>query len=863
MATVKGFFTTDQLNAVGINGPSSGECNECGLANKPDIKITGEGKKEILVILPYPQVTDDAKNLLRNKLKTKGINLDTDCWLTYAICCHPGIKPTGKDKDVTRKHVQSCQPIINKTISDLKPKFIWLLGDVPVTSYFMDRESNTEITRWRALCIPDIERKAWVTPFYDPAFVLSKEKDEHIKMVFDRDILFAVKCLQRNAVPDKENLSRAVTILKSYDDVVRELKKVLANSPDKFAFDYETTGKKPYRKGHRIASISFCYEKDRAYSFPYQYRDHFTLEQKSSIADLWIQIIEHKKIKRVIQNSKFEDMWTREFFGIEADAWWCTMLTSHIQDCRSEFSGLKFQALVRWGIPDYSSHMEKFLKPPSKDTPFNRVMEAPLNDLLLYGGMDSLLTFRLQEEQEYELLPYKDLSRARKFFMDSSITLCDIQENGIPMNREYYLTQDVVLEKRIAEMKESLYKFPEAVKFERIRGRRINFNSSPDLADLFFNILQLPKGKQTAGGNDCTDASVLAKLKTPIANELTVIKKIEKAKGTYLGQFIREIEDDDKLHPFFDILVPTTYRGSSNSPNFQNIPVRDEEVKKITRSGIISSLDNQLIDWDYGAMEVRIIACYSQDPKLMAYIFDESTDMHRDIAIELFNFEKTWKDIPNKLAKKIRFEGKNGATFPWFYGSYYKNIARNIFAKCMAMICYENITVLEHLMAVGVIKHKSKAYEEFEEHVKKVEQRFWHRFKGVKAWQEKSWKDYLAKGYIEQMFGFRCSGYLTRNDVVNWPIQGTAFHCLLWSINEINRRMKDDYMKSLMIGQIHDCCLSDLYPPEKQKLMTMSNLIATKEIREVHKWINVPLLIEWEEAPINASWADKVEVREE
>jgi DNA polymerase I-like protein with 3'-5' exonuclease and polymerase domains len=377
----------------------------------------------------------------------------------------------------------------------------------------------------------------------------------------------------------------------------------------------------------------------------------------------------------------------------------------------------------------------------------------------------------------------------------------------------------------------------------------------------------------TAGDKASTDASVLASLDTPIAKEITKISQLEKIQGTYLRQFFREIDDDGKMRPFFDFHIPTTYRGSSSNPNFQNIPIRDEEAKRITRSGIMPSIiaeylgiegyiGNKLLDWDYGAMEVRIIACYTQCPVLMNYIFDESTDMHRDNAIELFNFHDTWQLIPGKLGKKIRFEAKNGFTFPEFYGSYYRSCARNLFQKCMGMICYDGITVLEHLRATGIIKDKNKAYEEFEEWVKRVEQRFWLKYKAVKKWQEKAWSDYLRLGYVEQMFGFRCQGYMTRNDVVNYPIQGTAFHCLMWSINEINRRMKEQRMLSKMIGQIHDCCLSDLFPFEQRKLMDMSAKIATQEIREVNKWINVPLIIEWEETEINKPWGSKIEIED-
>jgi uracil-DNA glycosylase family 4 len=882
MAKITGFFAPEQLNVVSVDGVI-GECQECGLYKKcksPRLEVTGEGQKRILIVGSEPGEKEDQSGIpmsgksgifLKDKLKAKGIDFDKDCWKINAVACHA-------EGGVTKKHIKCCRDRLMKSINDLKPLHIWLLGDTAIGSYFINESYDSTVTLWRALCIPDPDKKAWVVPLYHPAYILKNEKDDHLASTFDRDLSFAIKCSKFTDPPEHMPINKHVTILKNYQDVIRELENVLKIIPSKFAFDYETTGLKPHRTGHKIATISFCYDYDKAFSFPYEYRTHFTADQINHIGDLWIQIMEHPKIKKIACNSKFEDTWTRAIFGIDiANMWWCTAIAAHVLDNRSKFSGLKFQAFIRWGISNYDASVEKYIKATSKDSSFNRIMEAPLNDLLLYGGIDSLLGFRLQEEQEEDIGKVKSFEGARAFFMEGLTTLCDIQENGITMNREYYISQDKILTARIAEMQAALYKFPEAIKFQKYKGRQINFNSNHDLRELFFKVLGLESAKQTSGDNASVDASVLAQLDTPIAKEITRISKLEKIQGTYLAQFLREIEDDEKIHPFFDLLVPVTYRGSSSNPNFQNIPVRDEESKNITRSGIIPSIieqyvgcadypdyiGNKLIDWDYGAMEVRIIACYTKDPVLMSYIFDASTDMHRDMAIDLFKFGDLWQTIPKKKAKDIRFEAKNGATFPWFYGSYWRSVARNLFNQVMDMECYEGITVFEHLQAVGIIKNRGRAYEEFEAHIKQCEAKFWHKFKEVKKWQEWAWKSYLEKGYIEQLFGFRCSGWLTRNDVVNYPVQGTAFHCLMWAINRINKEMKRRRMLSKMNGQIHDCCLTDCFPPEQHNLMELSSRIATVEIREELKWLNVPLLIEWEQTEVNKSWATKEETRED
>ena len=55
---------------------------------------------------------------------------------------------------------------------------------------------------------------------------------------------------------------------------------------------------------------------------------------------------------------------------------------------------------------------------------------------------------------------------------------------------------------------------------------------------------------------------------------------------------------------------------------------------------------------------------------------------------------------------------------------------------------------------------------------------------------------------------------MTNNMIVNSPIQGTAFHCLLWSMIEINKFIKKEKLESKLIGQIHDEILVDTVPDE-------------------------------------------------
>jgi DNA polymerase I-like protein with 3'-5' exonuclease and polymerase domains len=70
-------------------------------------------------------------------------------------------------------------------------------------------------------------------------------------------------------------------------------------------------------------------------------------------------------------------------------------------------------------------------------------------------------------------------------------------------------------------------------------------------------------------------------------------------------------------------------------------------------------------------------------------------------------------------------------------------------------------------------------------------------------------------------------------------------------------------MGTKIIGQIHDCCIFDCVPSEKKDVKELSTEIATQKIRKDWKWLNVPLILEWEETKVDESWYSKKEIREE
>ena len=185
---VKGFFSTEGMTKLRVDGSS---CNECKLfkdCKSPKMPVSGEGKRKILIIGEAPGEEEDNQNIqfvgetgrfLRRKLKSLGIDMDIDCWKDNAIRCRPP-----ENRKPNKKEILCCKEHIDQTIEELKPEFIWLFGSTAVESYFSNKFSNLKITLWRGLHVPDYEVGAWVLPLFHPSFVKRKEEDRVVQNIF-------------------------------------------------------------------------------------------------------------------------------------------------------------------------------------------------------------------------------------------------------------------------------------------------------------------------------------------------------------------------------------------------------------------------------------------------------------------------------------------------------------------------------------------------------------------------------------------------------------------------------------------------------------------------------------------------------
>jgi len=309
---------------------------------------------------------------------------------------------------------------------------------------------------------------------------------------------------------------------------------------------------------------------------------------------------------------------------------------------------------------------------------------------------------------------------------------------------------------------------------------------------------------------------------------------------------VYDIEVED-THNF--IANEICVHNSSQKPNFQNMPIRDEEQARCIRSGIIPRHKGWMLgEFDFSGLEVRVGACYHKDPVWISDVLEG--DMHRDSAMDCYCLPL------EEMEKRIRYCGKNKFVFPQCYGDYYVNCAKALWESIdlMGLKTASGIPLRAHLKSVGL-----GTYAKFENHIKKVEHKFWfEKYTQYSDWKDRHYAAYCKNGYADMFTGFRCSGLMSRNDVINYVVQGAAFHCLLKTALITQEWLDRKGMKSLIIGQIHDSMIMEIHPDELIPITRKVRRIG-HELSSIWPWIIIPLDIDFEVARPDEPWVKKKE----
>ncbi len=448
-----------------------------------------------------------------------------------------------------------------------------------------------------------------------------------------------------------------------------------------------------------------------------------------------------------------------------------------------------------------------------------------------------------------------------------AIALAEVESNGIAVDTAYLKKATRQTNEKIADLESVREKTGVARTWRQLYRSKTNFESTEQLARVLYSEIGYTTDRITASGKFATDEKALSGIDDPFVKTHLEIKKLQKVVSTSFQGILREVVNG-RIHCFYNLHTARTYRSSSDSINFQNQYARDFELSRLVRMAFIASCGNQLIEADLSGAEVRQATCYHRDPTMIAYNLNPKKDMHRDMAKQIFFLPSDhFKGDNEKKSKPIRQTAKNAFVFASFYGDWHGSTAKGMWEQIEQydLKTCEGVPLKKWLRQHGIRELGSTDTKQqagpgtFVEHIRKVDHDFWNnRFPVYNQWRNNWYEAYLRKGYFHTLTGFTCRGYMRRNEVINYPVQGSSFHCLLWSMIRVMDILKKRKMRSKIVGQIHDSMLGDVVPAERDEYLGIVHDVITRQLKNHYSdWMIVPMEVEADVSPVGGSWADK------
>lgn len=574
------------------------------------------------------------------------------------------------------------------------------------------------------------------------------------------------------------------------DKLIKEL-----SSVSEFSFDTETTGLEHHTS--QLVGLSFSVNPEKAWYLPIPAEE----QEAKAILSKFKPIFEKKDISKIGQNIKF-DLLMLKYYGIELKGKLNDTMLGHYllePDMRHNLNVLAENFLSYKPI-----EIEELIgKKGVRQLNMRRVEPKKI---AMYAGEDADIALQLKKIL-WERLEKEKLTELYYKLEEPLIkVLAQMEFDGVSINTQALNDYAKHLNKELIQLDNEIKEIAEVPD--------LNVSSPKQLGVVLFEKMKIaPDAKRTKTKQFSTSEEELMKYadKHPIVPKILEFRSVKKLLSTYVEVLPTLInKKTGRIHASFNQAVAATGRLSSNNPNLQNIPIREERGREIRRAFIPTSEENILLAADYSQIELRIMAHVSQDASMLE-AFQNNEDIHTATASKIF------KVSPSDVSREQRSKAKT-ANFGMIYG----------------------ISAFGLSQRLGISRTDAK----------ELIDGYFETYKGVKAYMDSCIEQARKKGYVETIYGRKrylpdinsnnqtVRGLAERN-AINAPIQGSAADIIKAAMISIHSKIQEKGLKSRMIIQVHDELVFDVYKPE---LNTMKELI--KYSMENAIKLSVPLDVE-------------------
>lgn len=540
------------------------------------------------------------------------------------------------------------------------------------------------------------------------------------------------------------------------EDAARELCQLLLQQ-EHVAFDTETTSVEPMWA--KLVGMSFAIDGGKAWYVAVS-RD---TEAAQRMVDCFRPFFEHTTIEKVGQNLKY-DLIVLSHYDVEvAGPLFDTMLAHYVvqPEQRHNLDLLAEKYLRYRTIP-----IEELIGTGRKQRNMADLAPAEIVD---YACEDADVAFRLRPILLNAMEKYEVLSVFTDIEMPLMPVLARMERNGVRLDTATLDETGRNFVARMAQLEQEVF---------GLAGHEFTLTSPRQVGTVLFEELQVTdKVKKTKTGQYSTSEEVLESLREvhPIVDKILQHRALKKLLSTYVEALPKLIHPDTQhVHTSFNQAVTATGRLSSSNPNLQNIPVRGEDGREIRRA-FVPEPGEVFFSADYSQIELRIMAHLSEDEH-MVDDFNSGRDIHAATAARIFH--KSVDEVDRDERRKAKT-----ANFGIIYG----------------------ISAFGLSERMGVSRAEAKSLIES----------YFDTYPKVKTYMEESVERAQQTGFITTQFGRRryladinssnrtVRGYAERN-AVNAPIQGTAADIIKLAMVAIDRRLREEQLRTRMMLQVHD-----------------------------------------------------------
>lgn len=532
-----------------------------------------------------------------------------------------------------------------------------------------------------------------------------------------------------------------------------------------FAFDLETDSLDTLSAN--IIGLSFATAPGEAAYLPvaHDYLDAPEQLDRQAVLDRLKPLLEDPKALKVGQNLKYDrgvlDNYGIQLQGIQFD----TMLESYALNSVAGRHDMDSLA-ARW-LSHKTVTFEEIAGKGKNQLTFNQIA---LEQAAHYAAEDADVTLQLHlkmwPELEKEQGPKNVFEQVE---MPLVPVISRIERNGVLIDQNILAAHSQELGARLAELE---------LKAHELAGEPFNLSSPKQLQTILFEKQGIKPTKKTPGGAPSTSEEVLAELALdyPLPKVILEHRGLSKLKSTYTDKLPLMINPHSgRVHTSYHQTVTATGRLSSSDPNLQNIPVRNDEGRRI-RQAFIAPKGSRIVAADYSQIELRIMAHLSQDKGLLS-AFASEQDIHRATAAEVFGVAL------DKVSGEQRRSAK-AINFGLIYGMSAFGLSRQL-----------NIGAGE---------------------AKKYMDLYFERYPGVLQYMESTRELAAEKGYVETLDGRRlylpdikASNAMRRKAAeraaINAPMQGTAADIIKRAMIAVDEWLSAQETPQIkMIMQVHD-----------------------------------------------------------